>query len=113
LIQSGRDSVSSPVGIRDWSETVDAAQETLFMSDIIPSMFFVVFGLAVAGIISGFFRTARMSSKIFEVVERELDKQLANSQTPADAPADKVHCEHCGCSVPTADKCPNCGANLT
>ena len=75
-------------------------------------VFFVIFGVSVVTILSGFFRTARMSSKIFEVVERQLDQSLTGVSAGQSTLPNKAQCEHCGSSVLQADKCPNCGASL-
>ena len=58
----------------------------------------IMFGMA-------FFRTARLSNKIFGAVEREMDRHAAASK-----PAERIKCEYCGCKVEAEGKCSNCGA---
>ena len=75
--------------------------------------FLVIFAVAAVNVISGFQRTARMSNKLFEVVEQELDRRLSEPQGRGAASPGKVTCPHCGSVVSPSEKCPNCGASLT
>ena len=69
-------------------------------------LFFIVFGVIMFRVMSGFWTASRFSNKIFQVVEQELDRQLKGT---ADA---KVSCAHCGSKIAATDKCPNCGAQV-
>jgi len=65
-------------------------------------------------LVTGFIRHARMSRKIFSVVEQELDRQL-NSTEPTETETSNAtaECAHCGSQVQKNDRqCPQCGGPL-
>lgn len=76
------------------------------MFGIMMVLFFVVFGIIMASTVFGFWSTARLSGKIFQVVERELDRKISGASET------KLSCAHCGSMITATDKCPNCGAGI-
>jgi len=75
-------------------------------------LFLIVFVFVFATILIGAFQTARMSGKVFQIVEKQLDEQLSRPQNASSNEAAKRQCAHCGSAVTSAEKCPNCGASL-
>ena len=62
-----------------------------------------VFIVALIGFGFAFFSTARMSSRIFRLAERQIEDAMEASK--------EYECEHCGRSLPSEqDECPSCGA---
>ena len=74
-------------------------------------VFAVIFALVFINIARGIWVTSRMSGKVFDLVERQLDRQLSERDGAAREAA-KPQCAHCGSSVGAGEKCPNCGATL-
>lgn len=82
------------------------------MFGILFVLFLVVFVFVFVTILIGAFQTARMSGKVFQVVEKQLDEQLSRSEAGSSGEATKLQCAHCGSAVGSTEKCPNCGASL-
>lgn len=75
-------------------------------------MFDVVFLVAVGIIIlsaTSFFRHRRRVGRIFDLAEREIERDFRRRE--ASAPA-QVECSHCGNRGPAGEDCPSCGARL-
>lgn len=70
-------------------------------------VFAIIFVLVFVNIVRGMWATSRLSNKMFDLVERQLDQQMAASQ-----PKPKQECPFCHSSIEAAEKCPNCGASL-
>lgn len=70
-------------------------------------VFGIIFVLVFVNVVRGMWATSRLSNKVFDMVERQLDQQLSASR-----PATKVECPFCRSSIDSAEKCPNCGASL-
>ena len=67
-------------------------------------LFFVIFAAAAFAIFRGFRRTSRLHGKIFDLAERQIDRQLEQAKTGP------RRCEYCDATVVSGAKCDNCGA---
>jgi predicted Zn-ribbon and HTH transcriptional regulator len=74
-------------------------------------LFAIFFVFVFINIIRGFWMTSRISGKVFDLVERQLDQQLTEREGMA-ASTQPIECSHCGSSIAPAKKCPNCGADV-
>ena len=82
------------------------------MFSFVFALFLIVFAIVFVMILFGAVQTARMSGKVFQLVEKQLDEQLSHPQNTPAVEATKRQCDHCGSTVTAAEKCPNCGASL-
>ncbi len=82
------------------------------MFGVVPVLFLVVFVFVFVTILIGAFQTAKMSGKVFQLVEKQLDEQLSRPPGGSPVEAAKLQCAHCGTAVSPGEKCPNCGASL-
>lgn len=82
------------------------------MTGIMAILFTMIFIFVFATIIIGSIRTMSMSSKVFNIIERQLNNQLAAQPDESQRQTECIVCAHCGSSVKAAEKCPNCGATL-
>ncbi|HBP20222.1 MAG TPA: hypothetical protein DEA08_20835 [Planctomycetes bacterium] len=71
---------------------------------VVPVIVFAFFAFTAFMVFRGFRRTSRMHDKIFDLAERQIDRQLEQSG------AGPRRCEYCEATVPSGGKCENCGA---
>jgi hypothetical protein len=90
------------------------------MFSLIFIVFVLIFMAAFITIVAGFIMHASVFSRIFNVVNRQLDQRIAAMDaapaarpTAEDPPAHERRCDHCGSKVAAVPACPNCGASLS
>ena len=87
------------------------------MFGLIPIIILIMFAVVAFNIFRTFGRVSRFQNRVFDVVEKQLDKQRDDNDDRSEHAPRDYHCDHCGAALadasdvsPSGDfKCTYCG----